>query len=283
MTRHGIEVSAIMSQYPPQDPNYPYPGGPYQQPGPYGAPPDPYGQPQQPQTPYPPQTGGGYGMPSSPGQYGQQPGYPSYPQAPQYPGYGTPGQPSQYGAQTPQSQYGYPMGQPPAPGFPGGPAAPSSNRGTITAVAIAGVVLVLVIVGVFVVRALNGVSYAGQWYGKSHIAASTLTADLEVFLNINQDSSGNITGSGKLCANANGTPDASVSFTVTGSVKDSSAALVWDTGSGTDSKLHVTATLSSGQMSVNANDQSGSLTGTLQKGTVSDFTTACGQLTPVTG
>ena len=283
-----------MSQYPPQDPNYPYPGGPVRQSGPYGAPdpygqqppqqppygaPDPYGQ-QPPQAPYPSQTGG----------YGQQPAYPSYPQTPQpqypsgpqYPGYGTPGSPS-------QAPYGYPVGQQPPPGYPGGPGmppAPSSNRGTITAVAIAGVVIVLVIVGVFVVRALTGVSYQGQWYGKAQLNAtsngSNVSAQVEVFMDITQDSSANLSGSGKLCANANGTAQDIASFTLSGSASNSPATLKWSDSSGQSTG---TASLSNQQMSISLSDPNGtgSLTGTLQKGSQQDYTTACASLTPVTG
>jgi len=286
-----------MSQYPPQDPNYPYQSG---QSGPYGAP-DPYGQPQPPQTPYPQQSGG-YGAPQPPSQYGQQQAYPGYPPAqqpqypqapaqPQYPGYGVPGQPSQYGAPAPQSQWGYPQGQPMGPGFPGGgpgmpPAQPSSNRGAITGIAIAAAVVILVVVGVLVLKSLNSVSYQGQWYGKSQLHANSsgtnISAQVEVYMNLTQDGSGNISGTGKLCANAGSSAQDIATFTVSGSATNSPATLAWDDTSG---KTTGTASISSQQMSITMSDPggTGTLSGTLQQGGQDKYTSECATLAPVTG
>lgn len=272
-----------MSQYPPQDPNYPYGGQP--QPG---------------STPYPPQSGG-YGAPQPPSQYGQQPGYPQYPQypqapqpqypqapaQPQYPGYGVPGQPSQYGAPAPQSQYGYPQ----APGFPGGPGmppmAPKSNRGTITGISIAAVVVVLVVVGVFVLRNLNGVSVAGQWYGVGHFTSSDITFDAEVFMNLSQSGT-NVSGTGKLCINTSAGPAPDVPFSVTGTTNSSGATLQWGNSGSSDSastfgsnNLTIDTKLSSGTMSLNASDSSGTFTASLQQGSESQYTSGCSQLTPI--
>ena len=289
-----------MSQYPPQDPNYPYQGG---QPGPYGAP-DPYGQPpQQPQTPYPQQSGG-YGAPQAPDPYGQQPAYPGYPQMPQpqypqpqypqapgqpYPGYGTPGQPSQYGAQAPQAPYGYPQG----PGFPGGPGlpsapTPSSNRGTITGIAIAAAVVIVVVVGVFVVRGLTSVSLAGQWYGVGHFSTTSLSFDTEIFMDLQQNGT-TVSGSGKLCVNGGSGATANIPFTVSGNTTSSGASLQWGSSGSSNSStvfggnnLTIDTKLSGSQMALSENDPSGSLTASLQKGTEDQFSSACSQLTPIT-
>lgn len=159
-----------------------------------------------------------------------------------------------------------------------------SRRRTIGIIAVASFVIILAIVGVFVLRAVTGTPYTGQWYGTVYLQATlssggTVSGNLEVFMDLQQKGDGSISGSGKLCLNANGSPKDFLAFTITGTTKNSDATMSWNS----TTTLTVGASLTGNTMTLNESDPSGSVNGTVQKGTESDYTNSCSQLpTPST-
>jgi hypothetical protein len=191
----------------------------------------------------------------------------------------------------PPAQYGYPApGQLPAMGsFPGGPVAPRRTAGrSILAVVIGGLLLVLLIAGVLIVRALTSVTFAAQWYGQLQFTPAPGSSSPgyagELYLNLSQDRAGSISGTGKVCANINGTVE-EVQFAVTGSANGSHASLTLSPqGSTSGSPESATATLASDTMTITATDSSGTTAGTLHNGGTSaaaSYTSACQTLPPV--
>ncbi|MGH2517623.1 MAG: hypothetical protein ACRDHP_18390, partial [Ktedonobacterales bacterium] len=158
-------------------------------------------------------------------------------------------------------QYGYPQGQPMGPGYPGMAPVPAPTRGRNTGIIIGAIVLVIVIVGALVLHSLGGTSFAGQWYGqvKYTPAAGTTFSPYtaEVYLDLAQNSSNTLSGTGKLCVNLNGSPQ-EVSFTVTGTANGSNANIKVATSSGTAADA---ASLSGGNMSFNSTDNTGTTVG----------------------